>query len=291
MKKIKTIAPKHLFVPRREEIYSIARSKDTKYSFFVSIAAHLFFFLFLLYMKEKEPVQISFNVKLLQTEKRIPKAKIEEIKSNLKKLEKIKQEKPEIKTKNAKTTESLKSKSSDLELRAPDASVKKPAKSSDEFADDFEKTLFSRKETQKSIRTGTGGQAESSSWEKEAKKTSAGSEGKKESSETVKIPEGKTGAGSIQWKTGYKRVLTHIPYPAYPKYFRQRGIQGSVVILFEVNSAGKVVSVRVKKSSGHTKLDLLAKNAVRDSRFSAIPGGKDMTRDKGEIEIHFELTR
>ena len=291
MRKIKNIFNTKLFIPRREEIYSIVHPKDFHYAFYASIAAHLLFFLFLFFMSEKEPAQISFNVKLLQTEKRIPPKKIEEIKSKLKKLEKIKKEKPEIKTKNARTEESLKHESQDTGMRLPDTKPARTSESSEEFADDFEKTLFSKKDIQKTIQTGAGRKTNASSWEKETEKSATGTEGKKESTETVKIPEGKTGAGSIRWKTGYKRSLTHIPYPPYPKYFRQRGIQGSVTIIFEVNSAGKVISVRVKKSSGYTKLDILAKNAVRDSRFSAIPGSQNVTRDKGEIDIHFELKR
>ncbi|MDH5718417.1 MAG: TonB family protein [Spirochaetia bacterium] len=287
--------------PKRKELYTTINKKYFKNSFITSILLHTIFILLLYFTQEQHPIQISFNIKLLNTEKRIPKKVKEEIETKLKTIK----EKVEIKKKNAVSNESLKSekpvdeKIETVETLAPaPKSAKKNIKdemfkSTDEFASDFEKTLFTKKSLKKVI---TGSQAQdkeggdaAKNWEEEGKETI--STEKTGTTESVKIPSGKTGKGSIVWKSGYKRNLDYIPDIPYPKYYRERGIQAKIILDFEVNSAGKVINVNIKQSSGYTKLDILAKEAVRKAKFTAIPGVKNLSSDAGEIEIHFELTR
>jgi TonB family protein len=73
------------------------------------------------------------------------------------------------------------------------------------------------------------------------------------------------------------RVLTTMPGsnppPDYPPVARRRGWQGTVVLALEVDAAGAVVRVEVRRSSGHAVLDAAAVAAVRDWRFANGPGG------------------
>ena len=58
------------------------------------------------------------------------------------------------------------------------------------------------------------------------------------------------------------------PAPPYPDIARQRGQEGRVLLLVQVDSAGKVTGVRVQTSSGYQLLDNSALNTVRKWRFS-----------------------
>lgn len=56
--------------------------------------------------------------------------------------------------------------------------------------------------------------------------------------------------------------------PDYPAGARERGNEGTVRLQMLVNRGGRVESVRIIESSGHTALDKAAEKAVRSWRFS-----------------------
>jgi protein TonB len=72
--------------------------------------------------------------------------------------------------------------------------------------------------------------------------------------------------------------LGHIRPPAYPPEARARGIGGAVVLLIEVDPAGRVASVTVAASSGHGILDEAARTAALAWTFApARRGGVPVT--------------
>ena len=67
------------------------------------------------------------------------------------------------------------------------------------------------------------------------------------------------------------------PKPTYPMIARRRGYEGTVVLMVEVLSDGRVGSLRIEKSSGYSCLDESALKAVEKWMF--IPGRR------GDISI------
>lgn len=63
------------------------------------------------------------------------------------------------------------------------------------------------------------------------------------------------------------------PTPKYPSSARRAGHEGTVTLSFTVGSSGKVTSVRVAKSSGHSSLDNAALSAIRRWRFKPARNG------------------
>jgi TonB family protein len=61
------------------------------------------------------------------------------------------------------------------------------------------------------------------------------------------------------------------PEPPYPRWARQQGIEGNLLVLVEVSSAGSPISVVIRESCGSTALDDHAVVWVRQ-RWSWAPG-------------------
>jgi len=61
------------------------------------------------------------------------------------------------------------------------------------------------------------------------------------------------------------------PEPPYPRWARQQGIEGNLLVLVEVSSAGSPISVIVRESCGSTALDDHAVGWVRQ-RWIWAPG-------------------
>jgi protein TonB len=80
------------------------------------------------------------------------------------------------------------------------------------------------------------------------------------------------------------------PRPTYPRMAKQRGWQGLVVLMVEVNELGCANTVTVKQGSGHAMLDDSAVEAVRRWHFRpARKDGRD-TIATVEIPIRFSLS-
>jgi periplasmic protein TonB len=79
------------------------------------------------------------------------------------------------------------------------------------------------------------------------------------------------------------------PPPPYPRSARRRGHQGMVLLAVFVNSAGRVDTLKVKKSSGFKVLDEAALAAVRQWRFESGRRGDTPVGMWVEVPIRFEL--
>lgn len=81
------------------------------------------------------------------------------------------------------------------------------------------------------------------------------------------------------------------PRPFYPAAARNRGMQGIVLLLVDVDMRGKVSQVEVKKSSGYRLLDESAVATVARWRF--VPAKRDdrAVASRVEVPIRFELIR
>lgn len=87
----------------------------------------------------------------------------------------------------------------------------------------------------------------------------------------------------------YKAAYLNNPRPAYPRMAHRMGIEGTVILLADVNEEGLPVQVRVFQSSGNDLLDQSALSAVNQWRFS--PAKKDgvIVRSLVKIPITFSL--
>jgi len=85
----------------------------------------------------------------------------------------------------------------------------------------------------------------------------------------------------IQWE-GEIREIVHSYYPPYPEWAEEAGITSSVILKLSVSKDGNVKEVRIEKSSGEAKLDLLAVNYLR--RWQFLPLNSEST---GLIRIEF----
>ena len=74
-------------------------------------------------------------------------------------------------------------------------------------------------------------------------------------------------------RIGSKPFIISHPKPKYPSSAKLAGHQGTVTLSFTVSSSGKVISVRVSKSSGHSSLDNAAVSAIRRWRFKPARNG------------------
>lgn len=79
------------------------------------------------------------------------------------------------------------------------------------------------------------------------------------------------------------------PKPAYPRAARRRGEEGTVMLLVEVLSNGRVGRVDIEKSSGFELLDNAAVKAVRRWRFVPAKKGATSVTARVRIPVEFNL--
>ncbi len=236
----------------------------------VSLVIHLLGLLLLFILRDERPIQMLFQVKFVPVQERIPEKDRVEIQKEIKKIEKRKKKWVKKKSNTSKSTTSNTNKTS------------RPVTREEQFMQDYEQTLFTRKKTaNNSVPVGKN-KSKKYAWNKGREKTGPG---KKTTRENVKIPGGRISKGRIRWQ-GRTRSLINWARPAYPRYYRERAIQGTVLLSFSVNASGRVSSVTVIRSSGYPKLDLLAKNSLRRARFT--PSGGNQV-DRGQWPITFRL--
>ncbi len=154
-----------------------------------------------------------------------------------------------------------------------------------EFMKEYEEQLFQRNNSgsQREL------SAEESALDWDVEKAVATAGGKTRTLESLPAPSGGARTGKVTWKDGSARKIITQPEFDYPELYRRQGIQGKTILGIEVDSGGNVVFVEIIKSSGHSKLDLLATQGVRKTKFSPKGGGDGV--DSGEIEVRFELAR
>ncbi len=238
--------------------------------FLLSILLHILVFLYLYFNRVTEPPHITHFVHLVETEKRISKEEIEEIK---KKIEKVDRE-TTIKKEQSKT------RTQDKEI------LTKGSDKQEDFEKSFEEMLFSR--NQATTQTVTGKSDGGDVWSEQSHKGGSGTQ-KEAVQARAKVPDGSARPGKVNWRGGYSRSLQYMPAPEYPLEYRRQGIQAEVLLEAEVDATGRVISVTVLRSSGYPELDILAKNSVRRARFS--PSSVANQIDVGEIAVRFELAK
>lgn len=252
------------------------KNKLTPKYWWLSIVVHALLFLLLWIYKDTSHPRLLFSIQLVESQKRISKKEVTEIKKAIDKVQKEKMAAAKSKKKAGSAKVSSQDKNQESKSTVP-------LSKEERFEQDFESTLFSKKSmATKSIprRSGSGAKG----WKEEGKRGK--SKHKAQTGESIKVPDGKTGAGRFNWKGGYARRMLYMPSIAYPLYYRKAGIQTDVLCRIEVDSSGKVVDVNVIRSSGHAKLDILAKNALRNARFSP---GSNQQNDVGEVSVKFSL--
>jgi len=112
---------------------------------------------------------------------------------------------------------------------------------------------------------------------------------KSKTSEAIRVPGGKADTVFLHWTQGHQRKLIYKAPIDYPDFFRKQGIQANVRLKIDIDSLGNIVNITVIKSSGYSKLDLIAKNGVRKSKFSPRTNEEKNKWDSAEMEVIFKL--
>ena len=90
-------------------------------------------------------------------------------------------------------------------------------------------------------------------------------------------------------KRGVEAAVAGMRRPTYPRYSRRHGEEGTVVIAVEIKASGRAGKVEVVESSGYSRLDRAALEAVRSARFTpARLAGKAVTSTK-QLSFTFRL--
>ena len=75
----------------------------------------------------------------------------------------------------------------------------------------------------------------------------------------------------------------------YDEVSRRRGEEGAVGILLEIDSSGNPRNIKIAKSSGYPRLDRIALNGIRSSRFSPTLKSGRPVNSQIEYTIIFRL--
>ena len=87
----------------------------------------------------------------------------------------------------------------------------------------------------------------------------------------------------------YKASYLNNPAPEYPLAARRRGLEGGVILHVQVMPDGSSATVIVKKSSGHTILDVAAQATVKRWRFVSAKQDGEAVSAWVEVPITFRL--
>ena len=79
------------------------------------------------------------------------------------------------------------------------------------------------------------------------------------------------------------------PAPAYPALSRRQGEEGKVLLVVRVSAQGAAEQVQIKQSSGHSRLDEAALNALRQWRFVPARRGEEPIAASVVVPIVFRL--
>lgn len=95
-------------------------------------------------------------------------------------------------------------------------------------------------------------------------------------------------AGALGAKPGYLRN----PHPSYPEDARAAGHQGTVMLFVKVDEQGKVISVRISRTSGFASLDERARSTVAEQwMFKPAKAGGVAVASEVVIPIQFTLNK
>lgn len=82
----------------------------------------------------------------------------------------------------------------------------------------------------------------------------------------------------------------HNPAPAYPPLSARRGEQGKVMLRVQVSAQGQALQVELAQSSGFSRLDAAAQEAVRRWRFIPARQGEQAMAAWVIVPVNFKLT-
>ena len=77
--------------------------------------------------------------------------------------------------------------------------------------------------------------------------------------------------------------------PKYPPAAARAGIQGTVVLIIDVDASGNVTNVSVEKSSRNRDLDRAAMDAARKWRFNPGQSGSQKVAGRVRVPVDFKM--
>ncbi len=96
--------------------------------------------------------------------------------------------------------------------------------------------------------------------------------------------------GSGEGVTSFARPLGgYQTTPHYPEAARREGVEGTVILRFEVLANGKVGTVQVQQSAGRADMDRAAVEAIRTWIFEPARRGKEAVAVWVTLPVRFEL--
>lgn len=102
---------------------------------------------------------------------------------------------------------------------------------------------------------------------------------------------GESGANSASSGGGRALSIVQRVVPKYPFASMRTGEQGAAVVRVRVDELGRVVDVKIGRSSGFSRLDRAALDAVRKWKFTPAARGSAPEGTWGETELRFTLYR
>lgn len=106
----------------------------------------------------------------------------------------------------------------------------------------------------------------------------------KQPAKTAAAPKGDSKKAVAQWGSGIRTAIER-----KKRYPRGTNASGSVTVSLTVSRAGKLLGVKLVKSSGVAALDNAALKAVKAARFPAAP--KSVTRQSATFQVSIKLKR
>jgi TonB family protein len=100
-------------------------------------------------------------------------------------------------------------------------------------------------------------------------------------------PDAQSAPSPEYWREIQQRIKRN---QRYPKFARERGVEGATTIRFTLRRDGSVADVGVATSSGHTRLDSAARRSVSEAApFPPFPAGEHGESMNLTVTIIFEL--
>ena len=241
-----------------------------------SISLHFLLLLLAFFFRKEVPPEEFIRFTILEDPLAVNNVKKSEIRRGLKKSNKADQ-KPNRQKKRGNFLLKLAS----LEKKAALKRKHYPVHKKDEvFLSDFEKQILSRKQQDKK-----NSKKIKDEWlveESVPPRNKKSLEEEEEAQIYFSRPE------SIKWKRGARRTIRVKPKFIYPLQYRKSGIQGNAKFLIFVDPSGNVTKIRLIRGTGYSKLDVIAKQALRKTKFNPLVTNQTVYNE-GEIEVRFQL--
>jgi protein TonB len=101
--------------------------------------------------------------------------------------------------------------------------------------------------------------------------------------------QGRPGEGSGSTTSAAQPDYLSNPAPAYPRESRRNREEGTVLVFARISEVGRVLDIKLRKSSGYERLDESAIEAVRDWRFKPARFAGLAVETTVEIPVRFAL--